>query len=104
MEFYFICSKLVWEENTDLFQESHYLELPTPGIVLVCATFGAKVNEGQWRNTLGVEALPHPLRPQVISLRHASLLERLGVHVSHTTVDVAEQAAKLHDAMRFTGI
>lgn len=104
VEFYYLCPKHIWEQHLDCFAESHHIDTPTPGIILLCAKFHHKLEEAHWRSVPEVEALPHALSPQVISVRHSGLLERLGVQLKHTTMDVAEQSAKFSEGMRFSGI
>ena len=108
MELFYITPRARWKENLDLFTESHYIDLPTPGMILLCAKFANKGHEEQWRRVPGVDCLPHPLEPDIDNARimpeHARHLEFLGVTTAHRTIQVAAKAAKLHAGMRWTGI
>lgn len=102
MKTLYIADRSVWEKNTLLLHESHWIPTDDPGKILVVCSFTHDGNADSWEALPGVVTLPHPFSAgnAAIEEPHAAILKSIGVVLGDTVMDVARKAAKIHPAFR----
>jgi len=98
MKTFYIATPQDFQNGSQHFVNSHYIDLPNGKILLTCV-HRTDEDKKRWEARSTIIKLPHPLSGKPIGTEIANELSSLGAQPGHTVWDIAEIAKGVHKGL-----